>query len=519
MTVENREQRGKMKEIAAVGAGNIEFNNVQFSLIGLPAPDRRKITETIRDNGGTVAEYSEETRYIICDEDKLTHHEKVSEIRKRESEGSVYIMTVLLFQLWTEPSRDITRLSMERRVATADHFVTHEADWKNEKFEASAKIKSFMTDKVPEILLYMISHELSGHLDRYIKWIRANEMEKWEKNLRFARFNVYIRTYLAVYYLKNQAEWDSVPSGTADIIREFLTKNTVRITDILYRESSNEGIKLYLNWLMFREQQWKDTGYSDGFHTFNVVKRLIERAIKENETDKKSFYLNYKSEHFSEAFAMESEDNDMDIDFGLKERPAAYYGAGEEIVLGRYKVSEADIEPLKWVVLSSDGEKALIICKDAVAAMPYADEIIPSDWEHSPIRTWLNSTFYENTFNGSEKLRIINTTVSNNKNPKFKTSCGHDTADNIFLLSLEEAETYFDETEDRAAAATECAKSQGAFVLGGYTSWWLRTSGRDNTRVAYVVTDGTINEYGCFVNNKTNAVRPAMWIKIETSDC
>lgn len=507
-----------MKKNAAVGAGNIEFNNVQFSLIGLPAPDRRKITETIRENGGTVAEYSEETRYIICDEDKLARHEKIPEIRRRESEGSIYIMTVLLFQLWTEPSREITRLSMERRIATADHFITHEADWKNEKFEASAKIKSFMTDKVQEILLYMISHGLGDQLDRYIKWMHANEKEKWEKNLKFVRFNVHIRTYLAIYYLKNQDEWDSSPSQTAELIREFLKMNTVKITDILYCRESDEGIKLYLDWLLLQEQNWTETGYSDGFYTFNVVKRLIERAIKENETDKKSFYLNYKSEHFSEAFAMESEDNDMDIDFGLKERPAAYYGAGEEIVLGRYKVSEADIEPLKWIVLNNDGDKALIICKDAVAAMAYAQGIIPSDWEYSPIRKWLNSSFFENAFNGSEKLRIINTSVSNKINHKFKTSCGHDTFDNIFLLSLEEAEAYFDETEDRAAAATEYARSQGAFVLGGYTSWWLRTSGRDNTRAAYVVTDGTINEYGCFVNNKINAVRPAMWIKIETSD-
>ncbi len=519
MTDQNREQNRKMKIFEAAGAGNIEFNNIQFSLIGLPAPDRRKITETIKKNGGTVAEYSEKTRYIICDEDKLARHDKVIEIRRRESEGTIYIMTVLLFQLWTEPSREITRLSMERRVSTADHFITHEEDWKHEKFEASEKIRAFMTSKVQEILIYMISHELSEQLDRYIKWMRANEMEKWEKNLKFPRFNVYIRTYLAIYYLKNQTEWDNIPSQSAETIRDFLTQNTVRITDILYRENSDEGIKLYLNWLMFQEQHWNDAGYSDGFYTFNVVKRLIARAIKENETDKKSFYLNYKSEHFNEAFAMESEDNDMDVEFGLKERPAAYYGAGEEVVLGRYKVSEDGTEPLKWIVLNNDGEKALIICKAAVAAMPYADEIAPSDWEHSPVRTWLNSTFYENAFNELEKHRIVNTPVHNAENAKFKTSCGIDTADNVFLLSLEEAETYFDETEDRAAAATGYAKEQGAFVLGGYTSWWLRTSGRDNTRAAYVVTDGTINEYGCFVNNKSNAIRPAMWIRIESFDC
>ena len=507
-----------MKTNIATGAGNIEFNNVQFTLIGLPAPDRRKITQTIKENGGVVAEYSEKTSYIICDEEKLARHEKFLDIRRRESEGTVYIMTVLLFQLWTEPAREITRLSMERRTGAADHFITHEADWANEQFAASEKIRSFMTGKVPEILIYLISHELDDNLDRYVKWMRANESEKWEKCLRFPRFNVYVRTYLALYYLRNQSEWDSRPSQAADQIREFLTKNTVKITDILYREVSNEGIHLYLDWLLAQEPGWSASGYSDGFYTFNVVKRLIDRAIKENETDKKSFYLNYKSEHFTEAFAMESEDNDMDIEFGLKVRPAAYYGAGEEIVLGRGRISEADIEPMKWIVLHSDGEKALIISKDAVAAMPYVSEIAPTDWEHSIIRAWLNSEFYDNTFNDLEKQRIINTSVDNKENPKFKTPCGHDTDDNVFLLSLDEAERYFDEMEDRAAAATEYAQNQGAFVLGGYTSWWLRTSGRDNTRAAYVVTDGTINEYGCFVNNKSNAVRPAMWIKIETAE-
>ncbi len=177
-----------MKTNIATGAGNIEFNNVQFTLIGLPAPDRRKITQTIKENGGVVAEYSEKTSYIICDEEKLARHEKFPDIRRRESEGAVYIMTVLLFQLWTEPAREITRLSMERRTGAVDHFITHEADWANEQFDASEKIRSFMTGKVPEILIYLISHELDDNLDRYVKWMRANESEKWEKCLRFPRF-------------------------------------------------------------------------------------------------------------------------------------------------------------------------------------------------------------------------------------------------------------------------------------------------------------------------------------------
>jgi len=53
--------------------------------------------------------------------------------------------------------------------------------------------------------------------------------------------------------------------------------------------------------------------------------------------------------------------------------------------------------------------------------------------------------------------------------------------------------------------------------------WWLRSPGNDSNSAAYVGTtasihdnDGSVHDYGAFVKGDVTAVRPALWVNLES---
>lgn len=91
----------------------------------------------------------------------------------------------------------------------------------------------------------------------------------------------------------------------------------------------------------------------------------------------------------------------------------------------------------------------------------------------------------------------------------------HETKDHVFLLSIQEAERYFTSDDDRLCKGSAYCFAQGAFEANDKVcSWWLRTPGEGHYKAAFVDTEGIIYVGGTFVNFN-NALRPAMWLKIE----
>ena len=72
--------------------------------------------------------------------------------------------------------------------------------------------------------------------------------------------------------------------------------------------------------------------------------------------------------------------------------------------------------------------------------MPYREAgVQPRDtWENSSVRAWLNGPYYR-TFTEEERELIVKTHNSNPDSSEYGTSGGNDTDDDIFLLSLDEA--------------------------------------------------------------------------------
>lgn len=112
---------------------------------------------------------------------------------------------------------------------------------------------------------------------------------------------------------------------------------------------------------------------------------------------------------------------------------------------GNYPQSDATgmtKDPIKWRVLSVDGDNAFLLADTNLDVQRYNDTYTSVTWETCTMRTWLNSTFLNKAFSASEQAAIKDTPVVNADNPEYGTEGGTDTTDKVYLLSISEAKTH-----------------------------------------------------------------------------
>ena len=173
-------------------------------------------------------------------------------------------------------------------------------------------------------------------------------------------------------------------------------------------------------------------------------------------------------------------------------------------------------ELIEWLVLAKEDDRILVISRYALDCKPFDITRTNVTWQTCSLRTWLNLTFIDTAFSPEEQSLIPSVPVSADDNPYKKTDPGKDTTDKLFLLSIIEANDYFDKDETRSCMATKYASYQGVTTSNdGRCWWWLRTPGDVANKAACVSFDGTINSNGNRVVMDGKAVRPAMWIVLE----
>ena len=107
------------------------------------------------------------------------------------------------------------------------------------------------------------------------------------------------------------------------------------------------------------------------------------------------------------------------------------------IWLGRYRG-----DPLFWTELSRDDGKILFLCRNIIEYLPFHDKYEAVAWDNCTLRTWLNGEFYSTAFSSSDRQLIRKATL--------KTKNSQDTEDYVWLLSANEARSYFpDNGSDR----------------------------------------------------------------------
>ena len=267
-----------------------------------------------------------------------------------------------------------------------------------------------------------------------------------------------------------------------------------------------------------------------------------ESNVKEETTDKETEYSDKEeTEEKMPDAVIDLPVNDK-IDFTDTE-------IGDIITFGRYEQDNDTSngkEDIEWIVIGKEDGKLFLMSKYALDCKKYNEENKEVTWETCTLRTWLNDDFLNTAFTPKEQQYIATTEVKNEDNvyiyfkQEFKVPGGNNTHDKIFLLSINEAKSYFKEelsddgyakvSRTRSCFPTEYAKAQGintetiynystdSWSMGCCKRYWLRSPGESNTQVSTITYIGKIDEDGSMGRNDVDTdnygVRPVMWVNI-----
>jgi transcriptional regulator with XRE-family HTH domain len=211
---------------------------------------------------------------------------------------------------------------------------------------------------------------------------------------------------------------------------------------------------------------------------------------------------------------------------------------GRTISFGKYR----------WRVLKTDGDSALIVTESVIEQRAWHEEFVEITWEHCDLRKYLNKQFYE-SFDPSDRARILETRITDTDNPWYGTKCGNPTLDRIFLLSTAEVIQYFGDSGDlknnrrwhfkdvKDETYYKGAHPEGHsdFVNDQYNDtrkalyhkvynagwderwWWLRSPGippQVRPTTVCVGYKGELYVCGGDVYDSNGGVRPALWLSL-----
>ncbi len=222
---------------------------------------------------------------------------------------------------------------------------------------------------------------------------------------------------------------------------------------------------------------------------------------------------------------------------------------GSTITFGHYEQDNDTAngpEAITWKVLACEDGTALLVSERVLDYMPY-DTNGSVRWDTSSLRAELNGAFYDSAFSDEEKAVMVTSQVTPYDDPV--TGVKDDSAvteDMVFILSLKQANDYFQDALARVAWGTayavaharEQAAAQGETLaedFGGSakpgTDWLLRTPGQDGGTVTiardtwYYTTEdfGRVTNGGyCFrdgdVTDYRTGVRPCIRVRIPAAD-
>ena len=198
---------------------------------------------------------------------------------------------------------------------------------------------------------------------------------------------------------------------------------------------------------------------------------------------------------------------------------------GEIVEFGSYRQTKGtngtwNVDPIKWIVLFQDDEKALLLSLQGLTYKPISSVILKNDtlaWSDSQLYSWLTTEFCgispdnkEGAFNEEERNIIL-------KNPDGSFAVG--------LLTKKEAETLLAGSEARVCRPTEYAgyvcennpeSKHGMTPTPDYSGdyWWLCDPGEDYCAYVTVDKSGAIKESGTRYTYCGIMVRPTVWISI-----
>lgn len=227
-----------------------------------------------------------------------------------------------------------------------------------------------------------------------------------------------------------------------------------------------------------------------------------------------------------------------------RERPTATdgidagTGVGDSVCLGPVTFESywgASIsQNYAWRVLAIEDGKALLITEDIIELRPYNPNNTQAAWQQSAMREWLNGDFYHGLPEDVQQITMpVDTGLPGAAG--YETTGDSEWTDKVSLLSVEEAEIYFQSDADRQAVTdvpeTVIDAVEEAYRLGhghirsfeqefGGWSWWLRTPDISAGVAAVVSIDGKpsyiggVHEWGPTQVPDYSGARPVIQVRL-----
>ena len=184
------------------------------------------------------------------------------------------------------------------------------------------------------------------------------------------------------------------------------------------------------------------------------------------------------------------------------------------ILSQRIRSYARQITLLRFPTCLQSPTKMLLLADRSIEAKQFSDNKNTNTWENSSLRKWLNNEFYNTVFSSNEQRYIATTTCENPANPNGGTA-GPATMDKVFLLSYDEFFSYVHKTNYATTTITWFGYWHRNKIFSGLdSSWWLRTTGRNDGTACEVGTNGYPVSTYCTNVTEYRDVRPAIWVNL-----
>lgn len=208
---------------------------------------------------------------------------------------------------------------------------------------------------------------------------------------------------------------------------------------------------------------------------------------------------------------------------------------GSSVIFGAYEQDGDESngkEPLEWLVLDRDGDRALLLSKYGIEAMQWEKDKELEVWEVDDLYWMMNRTIYEYAFSAKERAALIQVAPIENEAIHFTNDRllykGYTfllETDTVLEGKAQDETPFFQTEESRITIPTACAAQKGAWfdtdgAFTGVTAPWLLTvtgtTDGDFSEVEFarVMEDGSISFAEEEIKEAYVLIRPAVWVDV-----
>ncbi len=195
---------------------------------------------------------------------------------------------------------------------------------------------------------------------------------------------------------------------------------------------------------------------------------------------------------------------------------------GEHIHFGNFFQNDNNKEPIEWIVVDVNENKAKLLSFKCLRSLPFNVTTGFFTWKNSSIRRYLNDGFYNEAFISAEKETICDEEIYTGGEHDRNDLPIEKTTDRVYLMSRKEVSIMNNNDDSFSGFGNMCyltkfAKKENEYFnlaglsLNDYVLWWTRSSGK--TPKSKTIIGSRVSNYSN--GEKSVGVRPMITIDIE----